>query len=114
MLRSCLLLIGLPLLAALGLLFFVGIEQTGEAVPYPQPIPPEQLVPSPYVLPTTTPLSPRVSTLDPLYLTATALIRSATETMQVILGSLTPTPTFGSPTALPNFGATSTPFPNPT
>lgn len=111
MLRSCLLLMGLPLLAILGLLFFVGNNQTSEVVPAPQPIP---LMPSPYYVPTATPIPPQYQSLEPAQQTATFIIRSATETSQALYGTPTFTPTFGSPTALPNFGATSTPFPNPT
>ncbi len=100
MLRSCLLLIGLPLLAVLGLLFFVGIEQTGDS----GPILIEPVVPLPYDVPMITPLLP---TPQPLFFTPTA-------TAITPLGTPTATPTFGSPTAIPDFGATSTPFPNPT
>lgn len=110
MLRSCLLLMGLPLLAVLGLLFFVGNEQTGDAVPFPQTIP---IVPSPYYVPTSTPIAPQ-GDLHPAQQTATFIIRSATETVQALYGTPTYTPTFGSPTALPNFEGVSSPFPNPT
>ncbi|MBI5930894.1 MAG: hypothetical protein HY862_16410 [Chloroflexi bacterium] len=111
MLKSCLLLVGVPLLVVLGLLFFVGNNQTGESIPYPQSIPPQPFEPSPYVLPTDAPFTP---TLMWQQITATAIIREATERSQTLTGMPTLTPTVGSPTAVPYFGPTSTPFPNPT
>lgn len=108
MLKSCLFLIGLPLLAALGLFFFVGILQMDEAAPVPGVIPPAIEAPSLDYVP------PMPPTQSEIYQTATAIILFATETAQVTWGTPTATPTFGSPTALPTFEATSTPFPNPT
>lgn len=110
MLKTCLFLTGLPLLFALGLLFFLGFEQSSgsqpEPFPFPQVITAEPFMPiTPYefVTPTGPPL------LESAQMTATAIIRAATETAQYFLN--TPTPTFGSPTALPEFGATPTPTP---
>jgi hypothetical protein len=110
-LKTCLFLTGLPLLFALGLLFFLGFEQSSGSQPEPFPFPPaitvEPFIPiTPYefqVTPTGPPL------LESVQMTATAIIRAATETAQGFLA--TPTPTFGSPTALPEFGATPTPTP---
>ena len=112
MLKTCLFLTGLPLLFALGLLFFLGVEQSSgpqaEPFPFPQPITVEPFMPvNPdefQVTPTGPPL------LESAQMTATAIIRSATETAQFFLNT-TPTPTFGSPTALPNFEVTPTPTP---
>jgi hypothetical protein len=111
-LKTCLFLTGLPLLFALGLLFFLGVEQSSgpqaEPFPFPQAITVEPFMPvTPYEF-QVTPIGPPL--LESAQMTATSIIRSATETAQFFLN--TPTPTFGSPTALPNFGATPTPTPS--